>query len=210
LLDNAGRVLVYRYPLANGMAASAVIGIPNGRFDTYEPSKYGVCWGGPSDGQPCDYVEGVGVRAGTSPSTCVGGAKAHTECSADADCEGGVCGCEAPGVCDFSRSLASVTSVDALAQHPELDILYVGKGPHLHEYRGPLASGMQATRAGGFTVPRNFNRGSTGYTECQWDRLGGGLAFDADGDLYVPQGGAEDFSAVLILADPVGWKGKLK
>jgi hypothetical protein len=106
--------------------------------------------------------------------------------------------------------LASVTSVDALAKHPELDILYVGKGPHMHEYRGPLASGMRATRAGGFTVPRNFNRGSTGYTECQWDRLGGGLAFDADGSLYVPQGGAEDFSAVLILSDPVGWKTKLK
>jgi hypothetical protein len=130
--------------------------------------------------------------------------KSHSECNADADCERGTCGCQAPGVCDFSRSLASVTSVDALALHPELDVLYVGKGPHVLEYRGPLTSGMRAERAGGFTVPRNFHRGSTGYTECQWDRLGGGLAFDAAGNLYVPQGGAEDFAAVLIVADPVG------
>jgi len=120
----------------------------------------------------------------------------------DGDCKGGTCGCPTPGVCDFSRSLASVTSVDALAIHPDLDILYAGKGPHVFEYRGPLKSGMAATRVGGFTTPHNFYRGSTGYTECQWDRLAGGLAFDADRNLYVPQGGAEDFSAVLILKDP--------
>jgi len=28
------------------------------------------------------------------------------------------------------------------------------------------------------------------------------IRFDADRNLYVPQGGAEDFSAVLILKDP--------
>jgi len=203
---NAGRVLLYEYPLANGMAASKVIGIPSGRFDDYEASKYGVCWGGPSDGQPCDYVEAMGVRAGTSPKTCVGGSKPHSECSSEADCSGGTCGCKSPGVCDFSRSLASVTSVDALAIHPKVDILYAGKGPHVLEYRGPLESGMRAERVGGFTVPHNFHRGSTGYTECQWDRLGGGLAFDADGNLYLPQGGAEDFAAVLVVADPVAGK----
>lgn len=201
--SNAGRVLIYEYPLTNGMAATGVIGIPSGRFDTYEPSRYGVCWGGPSEGVPCDYVELNAVPAGSSPKTCVGGSAAHSECAKDADCEGGVCGCRSPGVCDFSRSLASVTSVDALAVHPTQDVLWVGKGPHVLEYRGPLKSGMRATRAGGFTVPHNFHRGSTGYTECQWDRLGGGFAFDGEDNLYVPQGGAEELAAVLILADPL-------
>jgi hypothetical protein len=201
---NAGRILVYKYPLANGMKASAVIGIPSGRFDDYSASKVGVCRGGRDEGKPCDYVEPNGVPAGSGAKTCVGGPTPHAECTDDSACKGGKCGCARPGVCDFSRSLASVTSVDALALHPKLDILYAGKGPHVLEYHGPLESGMAAKRAGGFTVPHNFHLGSTGYTECQWDRLGGGLAFDADNNLYVPQGGAEDFSAVLIVADPVG------
>lgn len=201
--DNRGaRVLVYAYPLADGMAASTVIGIPTGRFDAYEPSTYGACWGGAAEGKACRYVEPAGAPPGTGKRTCVGGARAHAPCGGLADCPRGTCGCPSPGVCDYARSLDGVTAADALALHPTLDILYVGKGPHLHEYRGPLKSGMRAERAGGFTVPHNFNSGSTGYTECQWDRLGGGLAFDAANSLYVPQGGAEEFTGVLILADP--------
>lgn len=200
--SNAGRVLVYSYPLADGMKASAVIGIPDGRLDTYEPSKFGACSGGAGEGKPCSYIEFNGVPARTSRMTCVGGDAPDEECSKDGDCKGGTCGCPAPGVCDYSRSLASVTSVDAVSIHPDLDILYAGKGPHMLEYLGPLKSGMAATRVGGFTTPHNFYRGSTGYTECQWDRLAGGLAFDAERNLYVPQGGAEDFAAVLILKDP--------
>jgi hypothetical protein len=194
--------LVYDYPLANGMAASTVIGVPSGRFDTYEGSKHGACWGGPADGQPCNYIEPQGAPAGSGPKTCVGGSKAHVSCTDAADCPKGACGCPSPGICDYARSLASVTSIDAVAVHPVHDIVYVGKGPHIFEYRGPLQSGMRAERIGGFTTPHRFNGGSTGYTECQWDRLAGGLAFDADGNLYVPQGGAEDFAAVLIVADP--------
>lgn len=203
-LDTGGsRVLVYEYPLANGMPASKVIGIPSGRFDTYEPSRYGACWGGEGEGRPCNYTEPAGAPPGTGPKTCVGGRRAHRPCRAAEHCPGGTCGCPPPGICDYARTLASVTAADALALHPELDVLYVGKGPHVLEYRGPLASGMRAARVGGFTVPHNFHAGSTGYTECQWDRLGGGMAWDADGHLYVAQGGAEDFSAVLVVADPV-------
>lgn len=203
IVENRGaRVLVYEYPLVDGMAASAVIGIPSGRFDTYGPSQYGACWRGPGNGKACGYVEPAGAPPGTGGKTCVGGPRAHAACNASADCPRGTCGCPSPGVCDYSRSLAGVTAANALALHPTLDLLYVGKGPHIHEYRGRLKSGMRAERAGGFTVPHNFHPGSTGYTECQWDRLGGGLAFDADNNLYVPQGGAEEFTAVLILADP--------
>jgi hypothetical protein len=202
LPTRGSRILVYEYPLSSSMPASKVIGIPSGRFDTYEPSKHGACWGGPADGQPCDYVEPYGARAGSGAKTCVGGPRLRTPCSDSSDCPKGTCGCPPPGVCDYARTLQSVTMIDGVAVHPTRDILYVGKGPHMLEYRGPLQSGMRAERIGGFTTPHRFNAGSTGYTECQWDRLDGGLAFDADDNLYVPQGGAEDFAAVLIVADP--------
>jgi DNA-binding beta-propeller fold protein YncE len=201
-VEHAGRILIYKYPLADGMPATKVIGIPNGRFNSYEPSMHGVCAGGPDAGRPCAYVEPQGASPASGRRTCVGGKREHAACEDDAACPGGHCGCAGMSYCDYSRSLQTVTSVDALALHPRRDVLYVGKGPHILEYRAPFESGMSASRVGGYTVPHNFHAGSTGYTECQWDRLAGGLAFDAEDNLYVPQGGAENFTGVIVLADP--------
>ena len=192
--SNRGRVLIYEAPFSDYMAASKVVGMPDGSL----------------------YSLGDDAGLGSSRGYCVGGALSGQSCFSDDDSlqsGGASVGCGSGGYCDFSRS-----SHDSgcLAYSARDDRLYVGRGAGIGIFPGPFptpaatpapGNGARMSRVLGETAETRWSalvadRG-IGYTVCQWSRQYGGCSLDPDGNLWVMQGALKEANgSVFVVLDP--------